>query len=98
MRKLSCTPLGTPSAFCYMSIVFLQAITLKLLGRSAFLDCVEVNKCVNFQIPRYKGFKVGIFRISPIGVSLIKWLWRCFKIMLINIAGAGTENPLALET
>ena len=32
---------------------------------SAFLSCVEVIKCVKFQIPRYKGFKVGIFRISP---------------------------------
>ena len=27
---------------------------------------MEVTKCVKFQIPRYKGFKVGIFRISPI--------------------------------
>ena len=33
---------------------------------SAFLSCVEVNKCVKFQTPRYQGFKVGIFRISPI--------------------------------
>ena len=27
---------------------------------------MEVTKCVKFQILRYKGFKVGIFRISPI--------------------------------
>ena len=33
---------------------------------SAFLSCVEVNKCVKVQIPRYKSFKVGIYRISPI--------------------------------
>ena len=33
---------------------------------SAFLSCVAVTKCVKFQIPRYRGFKVGIFRISPI--------------------------------
>ena len=33
---------------------------------SAFLSCVKVNKCVKFRIPRYKGCKVGIFRISPI--------------------------------
>ena len=33
---------------------------------SAFLSCVAVTKCVKFQIPRYKGFKIGIFRISPI--------------------------------
>ena len=26
---------------------------------------MEVNKGVKFQIPRYKGVKVGIFRISP---------------------------------
>ena len=28
---------------------------------------MEVSICVNFQIPRLMGFKVGIFRISPIG-------------------------------
>ena len=39
-----------------------MAITLKLFEISS----VEVAKCVKFQIPRYKGFKVGIFRISPI--------------------------------
>ena len=37
---------------------------------SAFLSCVEVNKCVTFQIPRYKSFNVGIFRISPIDHKL----------------------------
>ena len=41
----------------------IRDIKLKL---SAFLSCVEVTKCVKFQIPRYKGFKVGILRISPI--------------------------------
>ena len=35
---------------------------------SAFLSSVEVTKCVNFQIPRLMGFKVGIFRISPIDI------------------------------
>ena len=64
-------PLGTFSAFCYMFIVFsgdynfetVQAIKLKFL---AFLCCVGVTKCMKFQIPRYKGLKVCIFRISPI--------------------------------
>ena len=37
---------------------------------SAFLSCVEVTRCVKFQIPSYNGFKVGIFRISPIANSL----------------------------
>ena len=36
------------------------------LKSTAFLSYVEVNKCVKFQSPRYKGVKVGIFRISPI--------------------------------
>ena len=38
---------------------------------SAFLSCVEVTKCMNFQIPRLMGFKVDIFRISPIDTRLI---------------------------
>ena len=72
MRKLLiCTPLGTFSTFCDMFIVFLggynsqtmQDIKLKI---SAFLSCVEGTRCVKFQIPRYNGFKVGIFRITPI--------------------------------
>ena len=33
---------------------------------SEFLSCVEVTKCVNFQIPRLMGFIDGNFRISPI--------------------------------
>ena len=41
-----------------------------MLKFSAFLSCVEVIKCVKFQNPRYKGFKVGIFRISPIEISI----------------------------
>ena len=36
---------------------------------SAFLSCVEVIKCVKFQISRLMGFKVGIFRISPISFT-----------------------------
>ena len=73
MRKLFiCTPLGTFAAFCYMLFVFLggyNSLTTKdiKLKFSAFLSSVEVTKCVNFQIPRLMGFKVGIFRISPIG-------------------------------
>ena len=64
-------PLGTFSAFCYMLIVFLGGYNSKTtydikLKFSAFLSCVEVTNCVKFQIPRYKDFKVGIFRISPI--------------------------------
>ena len=34
---------------------------------SAFLSVVEATKIVKFQRARYTGFKVGIFRISPIG-------------------------------
>ena len=58
-------PLGTFSEFCYMFIVFLIGLYLRYqVEISAFLSCVEVNKYVKFQIPRYKGFKVGIFRIQ----------------------------------
>ena len=67
-------PKGTFSAFCYMFFVFLSGhnfyttadIKLKF---SAFLSCVETTKCVKFQINRLMGFKVGIFRISPIIVE-----------------------------
>ena len=67
-------PLGTFSAFCYMFIVFLvgynSQTTLDIkLKFSAFLSCEGVNKCVKCQIPRYKGFKIGIFRISPIALA-----------------------------
>ena len=41
-----------------------EDINLKV---SAFLSCVEVPKCVKFQVPRFMGFKVVFFRISPIG-------------------------------
>ena len=46
---------------------------------SAFLSCLEVTKCVNFQIPRLMGFKVGIFRISPIAVCMAKNLALAFN-------------------
>ena len=67
-------PLGTFSAFCYMFMVCLGSLTLKLLkissrNFSAFLSRVEVTKCAKFQNPMYKGFKVGIFRISPIDLG-----------------------------
>ena len=39
------------------------------------LICVEVTKCVKFQVPRYKGFKVGIFRISPMRICSRKCLF-----------------------
>ena len=77
MRKLFiCTPLGTFSAFCYMFFVFLGGYNFKTtqdikLKFSAFLSCVEFTKCVKFHIPRFIGFKVGIFRISPIAVKSI---------------------------
>ena len=61
MRKVFIgNTLGTFSALCYMFIYFCVAITLKLLN-SADLSCLEVTKCVKFQIPRYKGFKVGTY-------------------------------------
>ena len=72
MRKLFiCTPLGTFSAFCYMFFVFLGGYNSKTteclkLKFPAFRSCVEVTKCVKVQIPRLMGFKVDIFRISPI--------------------------------
>ena len=68
MRNLLiCTPLGTFSAFCYMFIVFSGSYNSHIkLKFSAFLSCVNVTKYVKFQNPRYEGFKVGIFRISPI--------------------------------
>ena len=72
MRKFFiCTPLGTSSAFCYMFFVFSGGYNSSTtedfkLKFSAFLSCVEVTKCVKFQVPRFMGFTVGIFRISPI--------------------------------
>ena len=78
MRKLFiCTPLGTFAAFCYIFLVFLGGYNSKTtkdikLKFSAFLSSVEVTKCVNFQIPRLMGFKVGIFRISPIYLNTCK--------------------------
>ena len=65
-------PLSTFSAFCYIFIVFWVAITHKLLKFSAFLSCVRITKYVKFQIPRYKGFKVGILRISPVGKNALE--------------------------
>ena len=64
-------PLGTFSTFYYVFFVSLggyNSSTTKdiKLKFSAFLSCVEVTKCVKFQIPRLMGFKVGIFRISHI--------------------------------
>ena len=41
-----------------------------MLKFSAFLSCLEVTKCVKFQIPRLMGFKVGIFRISPFRANM----------------------------
>ena len=51
---------------------------------SAFLSCVEVTKCVNFQIPRLIGLKVGIFRISPIIINL-KTILKMENIAFANI-------------
>ena len=76
MGNVHLSLLGTSPAFCYMFILFLgdynpyttSDIKLKF---SAFLSCVKVTKCVKFQVPRYtryKGFKFGIFWISPIGM------------------------------
>ena len=43
---------------------------------SAFLSFVEATKCMKFQILRYTGLKVGIFRIGPITPSVdILNLW-----------------------
>ena len=42
-----------------------------MLKFSAYFSYVEVTKCVEFQIPRHKGLKVGIFRISPIIYKMI---------------------------
>ena len=71
MRKLFiCTPYKVHSQqFAICLLLGYIYITLRYqVEFSAFLSCVKVTKCVNFQIPRYKGFKVGIFRISPITV------------------------------
>ena len=79
-------PLGTFSAFYYIFFVFLGGYNsystedIKLIF-SAFLSCVKVIKCVKFQIPRLMGFKVCIFRISPIETNstamLLSWLsWK----------------------
>ena len=63
-------PICTFSAFCYIFV----SITLKQVRKSeqfsSFLNCVAVIKSVKFQIHMYKGFKVGIFRISPVVVRL----------------------------
>ena len=46
-----------------------------MLKFSAFLSCVAFTKCVKFQIPMYKGLKVGIFRISPIEFHFLSCMW-----------------------
>ena len=63
---------------------------------SAFLSCVEVTKCVNFQISRLMGFKVGIFRISPIklvsqtAIKVIIFMWE-------KVYRGLTDNMLVLD-
>ena len=72
MRKLlSCTPLGTFSAFHYMFYVFLSGFNSRTIQDikfkfSAFLNFAEAIKCMKFQSARCTGLKVDIFRISPI--------------------------------
>ena len=66
-----CNPLGTFSAFCYVLTVFWGGYNSKItsdikLKISPLLSCLEVTKYVKFQIPKYNGYKVVIFRISPI--------------------------------
>ena len=87
MRKLLiCTPLGTLSTFHYIYYLFLsgynsgtfQDIKFKF---SASLSFVEATKCVKFQSVRCTGFKVDIFRISPItGYPLV--FYNTFYIVL----------------
>ena len=71
MRKLLIfTPLGTFSAFHYMFYIFLSGYNSGTIQDIKFkfsaLSFVEATKCVKFQSARYTGFKVDIFRISPL--------------------------------
>ena len=54
-----------------------------MLKFSSFFSCLEVTKCVKFQIPRLMGFKVGIFRISPI-LEKLKDAKQSFRRDLVN--------------
>ena len=52
----------------------------------AFIICVEVTKCVKLQTSRYKGFKVGIFRISPIASGiLLRMFLLSFNVFVSDI-------------
>ena len=74
MRKLLiCTPLGTTtsSAFHYMFYIFLSGYNSRTIQNiklkfAAFLSLMEDAKYVKFQSARCTGFKVDVFRISPI--------------------------------
>ena len=75
MRKLLiCTLLGTVSAFCYVFYIFLSGYNFGTIQNtkfkfSAFLSFMKTTKYVKFQSLGCTGFKVGIFRISPIVVD-----------------------------
>ena len=63
MRKLFiCNPMFFVFLDGYNSLIT-EDIKLEV---SALISCMEVIKSMKFQIPRFMGFKVGIFRISPI--------------------------------
>ena len=59
---------------------------------SAFLICVEVIKCVKFQISRLMGFKVGIFRISPIPYEMTTSANSMYSILNIVSFDCHSEN------
>ena len=54
---------------------------------------MEVTKSVKFQIPRYKGFKVGIFRISPIAL-LMSSIWSVTHVSAISCGLKQDTNVL----
>ena len=62
-------PLGTFLEFeIAKTLTLLRYINLKF---SAFVfSCVEDIECVQFQIPRYKSFRIGFFQISPLSLML----------------------------
>ena len=74
MRKMLIFPrthVGTFSAFHYIVYIFLSGYNSRTIQDtkfkfSAFLTFVEFTKCVKFQSATRTGFKIGIFRISPI--------------------------------
>ena len=81
MRNCSSAPPFVHSQHLFI-LYFGVAITHKQLTLSAFHIRVDVTKYVKFKIPRYKGIKVGIFRITPIAFTKLEDFSKAMSIWL----------------